>query len=362
MTLFAGTVDSMLTTLGTLALVMLFRPVAFKIGLVDAPDQRKRHEGRVPLVGGIAIFCGFLFSTLSLDIPLLAWMPLFTAAALLLIVGVLDDVRNVSVRNRFLSQMSAIMLVAVWGGTYLQSLGDLLGFGDIALNWFAIPFTLFGAVGVMNAFNMIDGLDGLSSGLSLILFATLALLAQGAGLSGDAAVLSALFACTMGFFLCNFRFIAARRALSFLGNSGSLFLGFVIAYLLVKYSQGPEALFRPVTALWLYAVPLMDTVSVMVHRVKTGGSAFAPDREHLHHMLQRAGLSVRLSVLLILLAQLGMTAVGLLGEYYGVPEYWMFCSFMALFILYHLSIRRAWIVVKFQRLSFASFSVPMVKE
>ncbi len=339
--------SAVLSVFLTLVLVLLFRPVAYKIGLVDAPDHRKHHEGSVPLVGGIAIFCGFLFSVLTLNIPLSSWKPLFAAAALMLIVGVLDDIREIRVLDRFIAQAGAILLIALWGGVYLDSLGDLLGFGDIRLGWMAIPFTIFGTVGVMNAFNMIDGMDGLSSGLSVILFAVLALLAYSAGMTGDFAVLGVLFACTLGFFLCNFRFFAERKALSFLGDSGSLFLGFAIAFFLVKHSQGPQALFHPVTALWLFAIPLLDTVSLMIRRIRKGQSAFEPDREHLHHVFLRAGLSVRRSAVFIFVVQLIMSAIGLLGEYYKVPEFMMFYGFMLVFFLYYRMMSRAWRLAKF---------------
>jgi UDP-GlcNAc:undecaprenyl-phosphate GlcNAc-1-phosphate transferase len=346
----------------TLFLVLLLRPLARRIGLVDAPDHRKRHQGRVPLVGGIAIFCGCLVSTLSLAIDPPAWRPLFAAGAMMLIVGVLDDIKGVGIRERFMAQSFAILLVALWGEIYLRSLGDLLGLGVIHLGWFAVPFTIFGTVGVMNAFNMIDGMDGLSSGLSLLLFAILGLLANDAGMTGDVALLGVLFAGTLGFFLSNFRFVEQCRALSFLGDSGSLFLGFVIACLLVRYSQGGQALFSPVTALWLFALPLMDTVSIMTHRVRKGRSAFEPDREHLHHIFQRAGLGVRRSVLLILVVQGGLSAVGLLGEHYQVPEYVMFYSFMTLFALYYRAMSRAFVLEKILRLCCGGDSLPIANK
>ena len=169
MSLLGGVIAAVLT----FSLVFLFRPVALKIQLVDAPNHRKHHEGDVPLVGGLAIFCGFLFSLLTLDIALSSWRPLLAACALMLIVGLMDDIRELNVRDRFLAQIGTLLLVIFWGDVYLADLGDLLGFGDIQLGWMAVPFTIFGAVGVMNAFNMIDGMDGLSSGVTLILLGVL---------------------------------------------------------------------------------------------------------------------------------------------------------------------------------------------
>ena len=128
----------------TAFLVLLFRPVALRTGLVDIPVGRKFHIGNTPLIGGTAVFCGLLVSVFALDIPFLSWEPLLAAAAFLLLVGLWDDYKGVGVRNRFLAQIGAVLLIAVWGGIRLDRLGDLLGFGVIELGLIAVPFTVFG--------------------------------------------------------------------------------------------------------------------------------------------------------------------------------------------------------------------------
>ncbi len=323
----------------TALLIMLFRPVALRIGLVDVPGDRKHHEGSIPLVGGLGIFCAFLFSVLVFDVPANTLRPLFAASALLLIVGVLDDLHELQVRDRFIAQIGAILLVVLWGGVSLQTLGNLLGPGAISLGLIAIPFSVFSAVGVMNSLNMIDGIDGLSSGILLILLGFLGTTLWEHGYTAELQLVLILFGCMVAFFVFNFVIRSHGRAFTFLGDSGTLFLGIVIASWLIQYSQAPYNLYRPVTALWLFAVPIIDTVSIMGRRVLRGESPFEPDRWHLHHMLQRHGLGIRATTLLILCLQFILTIVGMLGESYSIPEYLMFYSFLALFAFYNLSMR-----------------------
>jgi len=318
--------------------ILLFRPLSLRIGLVDIPNQRKLHTGNIPLVGGIAVFCGFLFSVLALNMPVASWKPLFAAAALLLIVGILDDFKEINVRERFLAQIGAVLLIALWGGVQVDNLGDLFGFGVIELGVLSLPFTVFGAVGVMNAFNMIDGLDGLAGGLLLMLLGILALLLWNGGHWVDLHLVLIVCSGVLAFLLFNFRFSNQGRAHVFLGNSGAMFLGILATYLLVKYSQAPYELFPPVTALWLFAVPLMDTVRMIIRRLQRGGSPFDSDRKHLHHVLLDAGLSVRRTAVFIYFTQLSCASIGLAGVYYGIPDYLMFCGFLSLFGVYYLAV------------------------
>lgn len=329
---------------------LLFRPLAMRIGLVDVPNERKLHNGNIPLVGGIAVFCGFLFSVLALDMPVASWKPLFSAAALLLIVGTLDDFKEINIRERFLAQIGAVLLIALWGGIRVDSLGDLLGFGVIEMGLFSLPFTVFGAVGAMNAFNMIDGMDGLAGGLLLLLLGILASLLWHDGHAVDLHLVLIVCSCVLAFLLFNFRFSNQGKAFVFLGNSGSMFLGILVTYLLIKYSREPYGLFRPVTALWLFAIPLMDAVSIIIRRIAEGGSPFDSDRKHLHHVLQDSGLSIRRSAVFIFLLQLSCSSIGLGGVYYGVPDSLMFYGFMMLFGVYYLAVPRVWRMLRLVRL------------
>ncbi|MEE8286845.1 MAG: MraY family glycosyltransferase, partial [Gammaproteobacteria bacterium] len=151
------------------ALLHLLRPMAKRVGLVDEPGGRKPHQGSVPLIGGVAMFCGFSLAALTLDMGLTAYRSFFAAAAILVVVGLLDDMHELSSRARFGAQILAAVLMAYWGGVVLGDLGGLASGGaSFALSGWEIVFTVFCTVGVINALNMSDGVDGLAGGLSLV--------------------------------------------------------------------------------------------------------------------------------------------------------------------------------------------------
>lgn len=330
----------------TAGLIWLYRPLAMRIGLVDHPGGRKDHKQVTPLIGGVALFCAFLFLLLTLDAPLGQWRPFFLASAAVLIVGLLDDFQETPPWSRFAAQIGASLIIVLWGGVVLQNLGGLFSRDDVLLGMWAVPFSIFCSVGVINATNMLDGLDGLAGGLLLIFFGTLLGLAWQAGLEHDAKLLLLLSGTLVGFLLFNFRFSEARPATVFLGDAGSLFLGLAVTWFLIRFTQEPIELLRPITAIWLFALPIMDTVAIMTRRVLRGRSPFSPDREHFHHILLVAGFSVRSTVFIMLAISLLMAAIGLLSEWMTVPESVMFYTFLALFAVYYWGMDHAWKVMK----------------
>ncbi|BAO43664.1 MraY family glycosyltransferase [Thiolapillus brandeum] len=331
----------------TIGLIVVTAPLACRIGLLDQPGGRKHHRDATPLVGGIAIFCSFMLVVLTLDSPLSHWRSFFLASALVFIIGLLDDFRETPPSMRFVAQAGAALIIVLWGDVRLDTLGFLFGEEKaVTLGWLAIPFSIFCVVGVINATNMIDGLDGLSGGLLLIFFATLLLVSIQAGLIQDSLVLAIICGCLVGFLLFNFPFRNGHPASVFLGDSGALFLGLTTAWFLVRFSQEPLSQLRPITAVWLLGLPIMDTVAIMVRRVRRGRSPFAPDREHLHHILLLAGYPVKTTVLIILGISLVFTFVGLGGEWLHVPEVYMFYGFLLLFGLYSYAMNRAWKLMK----------------
>jgi UDP-GlcNAc:undecaprenyl-phosphate/decaprenyl-phosphate GlcNAc-1-phosphate transferase len=193
----------------SLLLLAALYPVAPRLGLVDRPSvRRKTHKDPVPLIGGLAIFSGILAS--SLFILPISQEHLFglLGAALLVSIGALDDRLDLGPKVRFAAQIGAATLLSVGGGVTLTSLGDLLGFGPIHLGAFSVPFTVFAMVGIINAFNMIDGIDGLAGGLMLIGVCALLCMSTGFGptqvmmLTAVAAMLPYLI-CNLGYFGCS---------------------------------------------------------------------------------------------------------------------------------------------------------------
>lgn len=335
-----------LVAVSTAFLALLLRPLAVRAGLVDRPGGRKAHEKATPLVGGLAVFLVFLAGVQVAGAELASWWPLALGGGLLVAIGLLDDFRTLSAGKRFLVQIIAAVILYQYGHTGLRDLGELVGGETLDLGLLSLPFTVFCVVGIVNATNMLDGLDGLAGGMLLVFFALLGLLAHGAGLVEDFRMLLVICAALGGFLALNFRWRDDRPARIFMGDAGSLFLGLVAAWFLMRFSQQPTELFHPITAVWLFALPIMDTVSIMVRRVMRGRSPFAPDREHFHHILLLAGFKVRTTVLVMLFLSLLLAGVGLYGEYRGVPQYVMFYLFLGLFGLYFWGVLHAWKVMK----------------
>ena len=332
----------------TFSAIHLLRPVAQRIGLVDRPGGRKTHEGEIPLIGGPAMYLGLVAFALGMADQLPSLIPLLMGCTLLLIVGLIDDHKNLSPRARLVSQALAAALVVYPGDTTLISLGDLFGGGEIQLGILAGPFTIFALIGVINAMNMADGLDGLGGGLALVTLSFLALLSWNAGLHAETHLLLGVIATVCAFLIYNLRTPWRQRASIFMGDSGSMMLGLFLGWALVHLSQQPHQAIPPAGALWLFALPLLDTVCIMLRRLLKGRSPFNPDREHLHHILLAAGYTPGKTptILLILSATLAATGTTL-SHILQLQPATLFLFFMILFTLYTWAMTHAWRVIKF---------------
>ncbi|KAA6181860.1 undecaprenyl-phosphate alpha-N-acetylglucosaminyl 1-phosphate transferase [Thiohalocapsa marina] len=313
------------------------------MGLLDHPGERRKiHRVAVPHVGGLALFAGLLVG-LALAGEGGWWSAPMLGAWLLVIVGTLDDQLQLGPRLRLLAQAGAALLLTLGGGVTLDSLGNLLGFGNIQLGIFAVPFTVFAMVGIINAFNMIDGIDGLAGGLALLALGCVLLIAPPQG------HLLTVMLCIMGalipFLLCNLELPGGRRCKVFLGDAGSLLLGYVVVWALVSATQTPSgaggAGIEAVTALWLVAIPLMDTLAVMLRRISLGRHPFEADQGHLHHLLSRYFNDQRPALMLILAAAAAMAGMGLIGNVVNVNTPTLFYGALALFATYLLLLRNA---------------------
>jgi UDP-GlcNAc:undecaprenyl-phosphate GlcNAc-1-phosphate transferase len=325
---------------GTAATLILSR-AAEVLRLVDHPGGRKAHARPVPLVGGLAIFLALLGVATIIGITTSAGYFLF-ALSIVIAVGLWDDVAEIRPRVKFAIQIIASGLM-IWGaGVQLHSVGDLLGVRSIGLWIFAIPMTIFAVVGVVNSINMMDGLDGLGGSIAFIAFAWYALVAANSGL--EVQFKTALIFCgaIAGFLLFNLRFPWQPHARVFLGDAGSLMIGFALGWFAIDLTQGEGRTFPPIAALWVLLLPLADCVSLMTRRVSKRNSPFVADRHHIHHYLLARGFThgQTLATLLGLSALFG--AVGYFGWRLGVPEYAMFWPFFFGFFAYHFWITRQW--------------------
>ncbi len=326
----------------TVFFIILFRKYACHYGLIDSPGGRKKHDGVVPVIGGLAIFGGFVVSSFLQGFYLNQYYAFFSGLFLLVLTGTIDDIYDLTARVRFFVQIFVALLMTSWGGVYLDNLGDLFGFGPVMLNNWAIPFTVFAVLGVINAFNMIDGVDGLAGGAVLIALLMLGVIALSQGLVIQTTLLFLMAGSLAAFLYFNIRTPWRNKAIVFMGDAGSMMLGFTLIWFAVDLSDSNSPILTPITAVWILAVPIMDTVSTMFRRMLKGKSPFVADREHLHHIFLRAGYSVSETVAIILFSALVFAMIGLAGWYYQVSEYVMCYSFIVLFLCHFMIMHHAW--------------------
>jgi len=326
---------------GTLCLIYLLRKYARGFGLVDTPSPRKTHLGEIPVIGGLAIGIAFLLTSLtqySVEPNLLA---LIVCCLVILLTGLLDDMEEFSARGKFVGQVIAAVLMTSWANLYLTDLGNLWGTGEVVLRNWEIPFTLFCVIGLINSMNMIDGLGGLAGGIAAIAGVWLGVAAHiEYPFKDPAALLFILAAAVAGFLVFNLRHRWRQHASVFLGDSGSMFLGFVLVWFTVDITQGAPSDFYPISAVWVLGVPIIDTVYLMVRRIILGQNPFAPDRRHVHHTLIFMGLSETQTLWLLLGKSALFGAIGFFGWYYKVPEYVLAYGFLATFAAHCVFMQR----------------------
>jgi UDP-GlcNAc:undecaprenyl-phosphate GlcNAc-1-phosphate transferase len=320
------------------ALLSKLAPV---LGLVDVPGGRKAHRGPVPLVGGLAIFGTLLVAAYALGIAESTAYFLF-ALSIVIAAGFWDDVTELSPRLKFAIQVVASS-VMIWGADVeLRNVGDLAGWRPIGLWVFAVPMTVFAVVGAVNAVNMMDGLDGLGGSLAFAAFAWYAVVALQSGLPAQFATALLFCGALAGFLLFNLRFPWQRHARVFLGDAGSLMIGFALAWFAIDLTQGSGRTFPPIAALWVLLLPLADCVSLMARRIRAGRSPFVADSHHIHHYLLARGFSHGQTLGLLVALSTAFGAVGYAGWRAGVPEPFLFWPFFFGFFAYHAWISRAW--------------------
>ena len=315
--------------------IKVFKPIAIDVGLVDKPNSRKHHDGQVPLIGGISIFAAVLAASLI-------WLPntlelrmYLIASAMMVFIGSLDDKYDLKVRIRIVGQIIIASLMIYGVGGYISNLGDLFSLGDIELGPAGIVFTYFAIIVVINAYNMVDGIDGLVGSLSLNTFTAIAILFLLSGNTGYLAYPLILATATLPYLMFNLGYLNKYSKKIFMGDAGSMFIGLSVIWLLTIGTQGENSSFRPVTALWICAIPLMDMLAIVMRRYRKGKSPFKPDRDHLHHILQRAGLTSRQTLVVITVSSVAMSVIGVLGEYFKVAESLQLVLFILIFILYN---------------------------
>lgn len=298
--------------------IKLFIPAAKRIGLMDYPGGRKNHAHDTPLIGGVAIFCGLCVNLLVLPIASKLYLGMLIGASLLLLVGVIDDLFNIRPKIRILAQTITALCPIFISHDLINHMGCLAFSFDLYLGILAIPFSILFMIGFINATNMLDGQDGLAAG---IVFSQLVLLF---GVSYylqqlDLCLLLFAFLLLVGTFLY-FNFSLSQHAKIFLGDAGSTFIAFFVAWAAIYLSQIDSNIIKPITFVWVLVLPWIDLVSVCIIRTRQGKSCFAPSHDHIHHLLRRSKVSPSSSTLLLSFLSLFSGLLGFLFAWLRISE------------------------------------------
>ena len=289
------------------------------------------------------MFLSILLATLA---DLLTWPGqsngFLMGALFLVVLGLLDDRFDLSPAAKLLGQIVAAWCLVGFDGVGIHTLGDLLGLGQIGLGVISLPVTLFVVVGLMNAVNFFDGLDGLAAGMALIGLMVLTLVAT---LTNQIQILPMLIAClatVAGFWVFNMRFHTNHQAFVFMGNAGSMLLGFTLAWFSIQLTQSNDSALPPIFALWILSLPLIETLSLIGRRLWAGRHPFQAGRDHLHHALLVTGLGHAGTVWVLLFIQILLAGIGYVCWRAGVAEHLMFGAFVALLLAYHTALPHGW--------------------
>ena len=328
--------------------ILILNALAPRLGLIDIPDERKAHAVASPLVGGLAVYLATLFACIAfLPMSSLTIQLFLVSGGLIVLLGAFDDHGNLGVPIRLASQICITAILVFYSGSYLHYLGDILSIGNIDLGAVGILFTFVATLSLINAFNWTDGIDGLAGSLALNTFVSIAILFElsNVRLSGGGdldALPLILSAGIVPFLFFNLGLVPGPVKKVFMGDAGSMFFGLCIIWLFVEGTQGDEPSFRPVTAVWIVALPLWDLTSTFYRRIRSGSSPFKAGRDHLHHLLLNLGIGARQSLAIVFVVSVVVSAVGVLGEYYQVAEYTMLAIYVGLFFIYHFLLSALW--------------------
>ncbi len=351
-----GLIALLVAFVATFGMIKLLQPFAYLIDLVDKPGGRKHHNGVIPLTGGISVFVGvFITAYLLLDQPI--FIRLFMlGGAFIVFIGAIDDRYELSPRLRLVGQILVASIFVYGLDMYLQNFGDLVGMGDVTVGWLGYPLAILSLVGVINAFNMLDGMDGLIGSMTITTFIGLAFLFNAAG-QDNMGMLALLFVGAISAFLIfNIWGKPSRdRQISktFMGDAGSMFLGLSVGVLVIFGSQGEAASFSPCVAVWFVLFPMTDMFTLMYRRLRRGKSPLAPDRTHIHHILMRAGFNSWQSLYILVGVQLFLVLIGVSIEMFAVQEYMSFIAAIGFVGGYQLLMRRSWRFVRWNKRRYA---------
>ena len=319
----------LLSAILTFIFIFIFIYLAPKLRLIDYPTSRKIHKGSIPLVGGIAIYLNLIIYIYFFNQDSVIKFFIFNSFFILLI-GLIDDIKNIGVIIRLIIQ-TIITLLIIGSGLYIIDIGDYYFFHPIKLYSFSIVLTTLSVIVLTNAINFIDGIDGLSAGVLLNAFISLIAFNLIFFNHADNTIIIYISVSIFIFLIFNLSFFKLKKI--FLGDSGSMTLGFILSWFLIYYSHPDQRFLHPVMVIWCIALPIYDLLSVVIRRLLRKINPFKPDRRHIHYLLLDAGLDQRIVFYILILISVFISGFGGIIYYLFGPSMTLL-SFMILFLIY----------------------------
>lgn len=306
----------------TIALIPVLVRLAFHLNILDIPDKRKVHSIPVPRIGGLAIAMGVFLPVIIGQYSSDLTRAYLAGASVLVVTGLVDDWKGLDYKIKFAGQLAAALIFIFWSGIKITSLGSLLPDDFICPHWISIPLTVIAIVGVTNAINLADGLDGLAGGICFLSLACIAYLAYQVDHASVLFLSVALAGAVFGFLRFN-----THPATLFMGDTGSQFLGFSVIVLSLSLTQGNSPL-SPLLPLIILGFPVLDTLSVMFERIYRGLPIFSPDKNHFHHKLLKIGLYHHEAVFAVYVIQAALIVSAIIFKY---ESEWLLLLFYLVF-------------------------------
>ena len=326
----------LITFLLSYSLVFVTKKLAFHVGAIDLPNERKVHQKPMPRLGGLAIYGAFLFGYMMYGSLTTQMLSILIGAFIIILLGVLDDIKPIRAKYKFLVQLVSAVIVVFYGKLFFYEI-SILGLNLAFSNLVGQLISIFFILGAVNAINLIDGLDGLCAGVSAIYFITVAIIAfilnQLNGL--DIILCLIMIGSTLGYLVHNF-----PPAKTFMGDSGSTFLGFMIAIIALLGFKVTTitSLAIPIVIL---AIPIFDTLFAILRRLIHHKNIGQPDKEHLHHQLLKMKFSPRKTILIIYGINILFSAVSIfyvVGDEYVAIVIYIILMVLLLYIVIHTDI------------------------
>ena len=329
-------VASITAFVATILLVVTLQPVARLVGWVDRPGGRKIHAVPTPLIGGLAIVLGALPAAIFTFEPTPRVVGFGLAALIVVAAGIIDDLVDLRWPYRLLAQGAAALVLVYVGDVRIERIGPMFGGGIDELGVLSMPLTVIATVGIINALNMADGVDGLAGAMTVC---ALVMLTSAAVYSGNVRLshgLVLLLGAVLAFLAFNMRTPWRSRAGVFLGDAGAEFRGLAIAWACFRLTQNDNHPVTPALAPFLVAPPIIDCLAVMIRRMTKGKSPFSADRNHLHHMMIDGGLRPTTVVVLMSVVSLAIGLGAALALLAHTPAYWLMVAFVGLTLAYYM--------------------------